>query len=75
MTVSQFVNYDISGMTFDLIDATQKGCRRPDAKVLFSGDKNACRIHYGSWTVVSFESRTARRIAIHVRPAQKLEVD
>ena len=68
MTLAQFVNYDISGMTFDLIDATQKGRCRSDAKVLFSGDKNACRIHYGSWAVVSFEGRTARRIAIHIRP-------
>ncbi len=67
MTVTELTRLDVSNMTFDLIDTAQRGYMNKNAKVLFSGDKNAYRVQYGRSEVMSFEPRTARRMALYIK--------
>ena len=60
MTVTELTRLDVSNVKFDLIDTRT-------VKVIFSGDKNACRVHYGRSEVMSCEIRTARRTALYIK--------
>ena len=66
MTVYDFTKLDVSGLTFDIINVDARGCMTKPV-VVFSGDKNACRVYYGNYIVVHFEVKTARRMQVFVR--------